>query len=152
MRLIAILLLLVTTGCSDRTPYVYNKVLKESRTVQVASDAKKTVFISRVISMKDGLESTSGVALPAGNYAVEAEDSNYWYLHAPAPLQLLDCKDGMMGNARKISGGIMIGKGTNSGAAIAVYTDGATAATKTMVWQLGTGFLSLKDKEWKQSF
>ena len=150
MRLIALFTVLALTGCSDQSAYTYNKMMNESRIVQVATDVKKNVIVTKVISLMDGLHPTGAVTMHAGTFTLEAEDSEYWYLRSPTPLSFLECKEEKMCNERKLPGGIMIGKSQTGATAVGIYTDGANS-TKVMAWKLGPGFIDLQGKDWKQN-
>ena len=94
---------------------------------------------------------THGLRFPAGRYALEAEDAEFWYLRSTDPLEFRVFKDGAAVDERRIPGGIMIPKQLNLQLAGAAYIDGEGTA-KVMVWRLGGEFLRQEGRYWTKSF
>jgi hypothetical protein len=124
--------------------------MNESRAVQAATDVKKTVTVSEGMVFYDSLLATHGLRFPAGIYALEAEDADYWYLRSPVSLEFRVFKDGKVVDERTIPGGIMIAKHFSMVPG-GGYIDGE-GSTKIMVWKLGSEFLSIKGNYWTKNF
>ena len=74
-----------------------------------------------------------GLCLPKGTYALEAEDSEYWYMRATAPLEYRHYKNNRMDDCSNLPGGIMYSK--NGSTWPAAYIDGEGDA-KLVIKQL----------------
>ncbi len=126
----------------------------ETKVVRSIADDKKTLTVKEGMVFYDGAVAPShGIRFPPGVYALEAEDASYWYLRAPAPLELRDFKSGQIITSREVSGGIMVGKSfmKTIGLPAAGYTDG-DAGSKTLIWRLGGEFIRLQGSEWSRTF
>jgi hypothetical protein len=151
MRIPTIYFMLATVTFAAGQTFVYNTLTNENHPVQVAVDAKKTFTITRAIALMDGLPPTAGLILPKGIYALEAEDSEYWYLRSPAPLKFRESKDGIMVGGRTASGGIVIRKRKHSDAPFGAYVDGE-GQSKVLVWKFGKGFPDSSTHDWTKDF
>ena len=138
--------MMLLVGC---VPLQVNPVT-ESRSVQAATDVKKTFTVAEGMVFYDASPATHGLRFPPGIYTVEAEDADYWYLRSPAPLEFHVMKDGRTVDEREIPGGIMIAKHFNMVPA-GGYIDGEGSA-KMMVWKCGGEFLRQEGKYWTKNF
>jgi hypothetical protein len=97
----------------------------------------------------DAKPATRGIKLPAGHYVSEAEDLEYWYFRAPAPVEMKTFQNGRISSVRSELGGVMIAKGWSLLPA-AVYIQSSSESMKMGVWKLGKEWLRLEGSEWKK--
>jgi hypothetical protein len=141
-------------SCSVLPPF--DPMTAESFTVQPATDATKTLTVKGDMVFYSDPSQAHGIRFPPGTYALEAEDSDYWYFRSPSPLEFRDSKNGAVTSARGVPGGIMLPrsftKSLQNLVAAAGYTDGGSPTTRNMVWKLGVEFRHLEGTEWTMSF
>ena len=141
-------------SCSVLPPF--DPMTAENFTVQAATDATKTLTVKEGMVFYSDPSQAHGIRFPPGTYALEAEDSDYWYFRSPSPLEFRDSKNGAVTSARAVPGGIMIPrsftKTLQNLVAGAGYTDGGSPTTRNMVWKLGVEFRRLEGTEWTKSF
>jgi hypothetical protein len=93
------------------------------------------------------------VDLPVGDYKLEAQDANFYYFHANAPLAVKVSQNGKIITKRKVTGGLMVTKHASSfGHEANVYVDGTAFEEKIMILRLGRNFRRSKDILWTASF
>jgi len=92
-----------------------------------------------------------GVRFPGGVYVLEAEDADYWYFRAPAPIEFRILRGGQPVDGRDIPGGIMLSKSFSMVPA-AGYVESVDDAHRTMAWRLGGEFMRVKGRSWKVFF
>jgi hypothetical protein len=127
-------------------------VIAEDRQVTAVVDPSKTVTVLEpmVWTNKPLASATKGVRLPAGTYALQAEDAGYPYFEAPGPIEVRVLKDGQPVDGRDFPGGLALAKGFNIVPA-ATYVD-ATEGTKTLIFKHGREFLEMRGSTWTKSF
>jgi hypothetical protein len=128
-----------------------NPLVNEPRTVRLEQDSSKTLTVGEEMVWDDKALASRELRFPTGNYALEAEDADYWYMRSPAPLTLLEFKKGVQTESRHLRGGIAIGKYTTRSVPAAGYIDGQESS-RILIWKLGKGFLSREGKDWRKSF
>jgi hypothetical protein len=128
-----------------------NPSINEARSVRLEQDPSKTLTVVQEMVWGDKSHPTREIRFPAGTYALEAEDADYWYMRSPAPLNLRGFKKGVQTENRNIRGGIAIGKYTTRSVPAAGYIDGQESS-RILIWKLGKDFLSREGKDWRKSF
>jgi len=128
-----------------------NPSVNEPRSVHLEQDPSKTLTIVQEMVFGDKSHATREIRFPAGTYALEAEDADYWYMRSPVPLNLRGFNKGVQIESRNIRGGIAIGKYTTRSVPAAGYIDGQESS-RILIWKLGKDFLSREGKEWRKSF
>ena len=128
-----------------------NPSVNEPRSVHLEQDPSKTLTVVQEMVFGDKSHATREIRFPAGTYALEAEDADYWYMRSPVPLNLRGFNKGVQIESRNIRGGIAIGKYTTRSVPAAGYIDGQESS-RILIWKLGKDFLSREGKEWRKSF
>lgn len=128
-----------------------NPSVNEPRNVHLEQDPSKTLTVVQEMVWDDKSHATREIRFPAGTYALEAEDADYWYMRSPVPLNLRGFKKGVQTESRNIRGGIAIGKYTTRSVPAAGYIDGQESS-RILIWKLGKDFLSREGKDWRKSF
>jgi hypothetical protein len=128
-----------------------NPSINEPRSVHLEQDPSKTLTVVQEMVWGDKSHAAREIRFPAGIYALEAEDADYWYMRSPAPLNLRGFKNGTQTESRNIRGGIAIGKYTTRSVPAAAYIDGQESS-RILIWKLGKDFLSREGKDWRKSF
>lgn len=128
-----------------------NPLVNERRNVHLEPDRSKTLTVTHEMVWYDKSPPVHGLRFPAGIYALEAEDEDYWYMRSSTPLELREFRKGGKADSRDLAGGIMIGKYLFRAVPAAGYIDG-DGSTRIMIWKLGSEFLSLEGKDWRKSF
>lgn len=142
----------LVTGCGVLPP-IASPIASETRLVTVASDSTKTFTVKDGMVFYDGLAASHGIRFPPGTYALEAEDASYWYLRAPAPLEMRTFESGHLAESHTAPGGIMLWKSLSKTVTLpaAGYVD-AEGGNKLLVWKLGGEFMRLQGRPWSKSF
>ena len=128
-----------------------NPAVNEPRSVHLEQDPSKTLTVVQEMVFGDKSHATREIRFPAGTYALEAEDADYWYMRSPVPLNLRGFNKGVQIESRNIRGGIAIGKYTTRSVPAAGYIDGQESS-RILIWKLGKDFLSREGKDWRKSF
>jgi len=128
-----------------------NPLVNEPRSVRLEQDPSKTLTVVRELLWDDKSHATREIRFPAGSYALEGEDAEYWYMRSPAPLNLRDFKKGVQTESHNIRGGIALGKYTTRSVPAAGYID-SQESSRILIWKLGKEFLSREGKDWHKSF
>jgi hypothetical protein len=128
-----------------------NPLVNEPRTVHLEQDPSKRLIITNELVWHDKSHAAHELRFPAGTYLLEAEDVDYWYMRAPAPLTMKEFKKGIQIESRSIRGGIAIGKYTTRSVPAAGYIDGQESS-RILIWKLGKDFLSREGRDWKKTF
>lgn len=128
-----------------------NPSVNEPRSVHLEQDPSKTLTVMQEMVFGDKSHATREIRFPAGTYALEAEDADYWYMRSPVTLNLRGFKKGVQTESRNIRGGIAIGKYTTRSVPAAGYIDGQESS-RILIWKLGKDFLSREGKDWRKSF
>jgi hypothetical protein len=128
-----------------------NPVVNEPRTVHFDKDPAKTLTVLHDMVWSDKSHAAHQITFPAGIYALEAEDGDYWYMRGSVPLRYVEFKKGAPAQSRSLRGGIAIGKYTTRSVPAAGYIDGQES-TRILVWKLGKDFLSREGRDWRRSF
>ncbi len=136
------------SGCAGIQP---SPLVNERRSVHMEQDQSKTVIVLHEMVFYDASPPAHALRLPAGTYALEAQDGEYWYMRCGAALGLEAFRKGGRVDDRSIPGGIMIGKYSFRAVPAGGYIDGDGPA-KILVWKLGGDFMSREGKDWKKSF
>lgn len=151
MRPTALLLLSAAALVSACGTLSLSPIANDPRTVQVASDPKKTVSVPEGMIWYDSPAPTRGLRFPPGRYTIEAEDADYWYFRSAAPLEFRSFQNGKVTEERSTPGGLMLGKNAMSMVPGGGYIDGM-GSEKVMIWKLGRDFLRREGREWKKNF
>ena len=148
---VAVLLTLTTGACA--APRL-EPVINEEHLVTPISDPAKivTVLEPMVWTNAPADEATKGIRLPAGTYVLEAEDAEYLYFKAPAPIGVKAVQAGEPPDQREIPGGLAIAKAFNLVPAATYVVVGPTLETRTLIFKHGAEFLEVRDKQWTRSF
>ncbi len=128
-----------------------NPLVSETRNVRFEQDSSKTLTVVAELVFGDKSHATRQIRFPAGTYTLEAEDADYRYMRAPAPLNLREFKKGVQTESHNLRGGIAIGKYTTRSVPAAGYIDGQESS-RILIWKLGKEFLSRDGKDWRKSF
>ena len=128
-----------------------NPSVNEPRSVHLEQDPSKTLTVVQEMVFGDKSHATREIRFPAGTYALEAEDADYWYMRSPVPLNLRGFNKGVQIESRNIRGGIAIGKYTTRSVPAAAYIDGQESS-RILIWKLGKDFMSREGKDWRKSF
>jgi len=149
-RLVLLGAAIASTGCAAVR---FDPLMAEDRTVTAITDESKTVVISEPMVWTNApmASATKGVRLPAGTYKLEAEDANYLYFRAPAPIEVRTLADGVPVDGRDIPGGLALAKAAVNMVPAVTYID-AGPGTKTQIFKLGREFLQIRGSGWSKSF
>ena len=98
----------------------------------------------------DKSPATREIRFPTGTYALEAEDTDYWYMRSPAPLNLREFKKGVQTGSQQYSGRDRPRQIHDTVVPAAGYIDGQES-TRILIWKLGKDFLSREGKGWRKS-
>jgi hypothetical protein len=128
-----------------------NPVVNEPRVVHFDKDPSKTLTMLHDVVLSDKPRAAHQITFPAGAYALEAEDGDYWYMRSAVPLRYLEIKKGAPAETRSLRGGVAIGKYTTRSVPAAGYIDGQES-TRILIWKLGKDFLSREGTDWRRSF
>jgi hypothetical protein len=128
-----------------------NPIVNEHRTVRFEQDPTKTVTVVHDLVWEDKSHATEEVRLPAGVYALEGEDGEYWYMRSSVALELREFKSGGKVESRNLRGGLAVGKYSFRAVPGAVYIDGE-GTSRVIIWKLGKNFLSREGGDWRRSF
>ena len=128
-----------------------NPIVNEHRTVRYEQDPSKTVTVIHDLVWEDKSHATEEVRLPAGIYALEGEDGEYWYMRSSVALELREFKSGGKVETRNLRGGLAVAKYSFRAAPGAVYIDGEDTS-RVIIWKLGKNFLSREGEDWRRSF
>ena len=123
----------------------------ESRTVASTSNLSKTVAVPDGMVWYTSQTKSAGLRFPPGAYALEAEDTDYWYFRSATPLEFRSFSGGQTTDSHTSPGGLALGKRSLRLVPAAGYIDGGDS-TKVLVWKLGGDFLSMEGKQWRKSF
>ena len=151
MRHLTALLIVVSTGLCACGGIELNPFVNEHRTVRFERDPSKTLTVTHDLLWDDKSRPTHELKMPAGIYALEAEDEEYWYMRSSAPLELRDFKKDSKPESRSLRGGLAIGKYSFRSVPGAAYIDGE-GMSRVIIWKLGKDFLSGEGKDWRKSF
>lgn len=124
----------------------------EQRKVASVTDESKTVTLSEPIVWLNApaYRASKGIRLPQGQYRLEAEDEDYLYFRAPAPIEMRLLQHGRPVEGPDVAGGLALGKAVLP-ISPAAYID-VDADHKMLVMKLGYDFARMRGKQWKQSF
>ena len=128
-----------------------NPIVNEHRAVHLERDPTKTVTVTHDLVWQDKPHATEELRLPAGIYALEGEDREYWYMRSSVALELREFKNGGKMDSRNLHGGLAVGKYSFRSAPGAVYIDGE-GTSRVIIWKLGKNFLSREGEDWRKSF
>ena len=150
MRHIVTLLAVFTAlnGCGGLE---LNPIVNEHRTVRFERDPSKTVTVIHDLVWKDKSHATEELRLPAGTYALEGEDDDYWYMRSSVPLELREFKSDGKTESHNLHGGLAVGKYSFRPVPGAGYIDGE-GTSRVIIWKLGKNFLSGEGQDWRKSF
>ena len=146
-----VLLLTVSTALGACGGLELNPIVNEHRTVRFEQDPSKTVTVIPGLVWEDKSHATEELRLPAGIYALEGEDGDYWYMRSSVALELREFKEGGKVESHNLRGGLAVGKYSFRPAPGAVYIDGE-GTSRVIIWKLGKNFLSREGKDWRKSF
>lgn len=141
-------LILILPGCGGLE---LNPLINERRVVRAEPDRARTLSVDHELVLDDKRHPTHELRLPAGIYAFEGEDEEYWYMRSSGPLPMIDFHRGGETDQHSLRGGIALGKYATRSVPAAVYIDGEGTA-KVLIWKLGKDFMSGEGREWRKSF
>jgi hypothetical protein len=128
-----------------------NPLVNERRSVRLEQDPSKTLTVVHDLVWDDNSHATHELRLPAGIYALEGEDGDYWYMRSSLPLELREFKQDGRQESRNLRGGLAVGKYSFRAVPAAAYIDGE-GASRVIIWKLGKDFLGREGKDWRKSF
>jgi hypothetical protein len=144
-------LLVVATVLSACGGIELNPFVNERRAVRPEQDPSKTLTVVHDLVFDDKSHASHELHLPAGAYALEAEDEDYWYFRSSVPLELREFKKDAKPESRSLRGGLALGKYSFRAVPAAAYIDGE-GANRVIIWQLGKSFLKGEGRDWRKSF
>jgi hypothetical protein len=147
-RALAASLVLLISGCGGLE---LNPLTNEHRLIRAEADRSRTLTITHDLILDDKRRPTHELHLPAGTYAFEGEDDEYWYLRSGAALAMVDLHRDGPADRHAFRGGIALGKYATRSVPAAVYIDGE-GATKVVIWKLGKEFMGGEGRDWRKSF
>jgi hypothetical protein len=142
------LILMAQQGCGGLE---LNPLVSERRLPRAELDHSKSLSISHELVLDDKRRPAHELRLPAGIYALEGEDEEYWYFRAASPLQMVDFRRGIQTDRHTLHGGVALGKYPTRSVPAGVYIDGEGAA-KLLIWKLGGDFMRGEGRDWRKSF
>jgi hypothetical protein len=128
-----------------------NPLTNERRMIRVEQDRDRTLTVSHELVLDDKRRPVHELRLPAGTYAFEGEDDDYWYLRSSSALGMVDYHRGGQTDRHGFRGGIALGKYSTRSVPAAAYIDGE-GAIKVLIWKLGKEFMGGEDRDWRKSF
>jgi hypothetical protein len=128
-----------------------NPLVNEPRTVRFEQDPSKTVSVVHDLVWDDKSHATRELRLPAGVYALEGEDDDYWYMRSSVPLEVREFRQDRKQETRSLRGGLAVGKYSFRSVPGAAYIDGE-GTSRVIIWKLGKDFLGREGKDWRKSF
>ena len=146
-----VLLLALSTALGGCGGLELDPIVNEHRTVRFEQDPSKTLTVVHDLVWQDKSHATEELRLPAGIYALEGEDDDYWYMRSSVPLVLREFKKGGKVESRNLRGGLAVGKYSFRAAPGAAYIDGE-GMSRVIIWKLGKNFLSREGEDWRKSF
>ena len=153
-------LLVSTVGCVQMRGIGGGGVLAIDRQVTPITGEKTVTFIEPVVRGDGGLGETKTIIFPAGIYTLEAEDSDYFYFRAPAPLEYRVIEGAKLENGnltgkvtdgRAMPGGLALVKSLWRGQPAKAYLS-VSATNKTWTMGFGLDFMSLEPEKWKRNY
>jgi hypothetical protein len=128
-----------------------NPLINEHRVIRAQTDRARMVVVTHELVLDDKRRPAHELHLPAGVYALEGEDEEYWYLRSGSALTLLDLHRGGQTERHNLRGGVALGKYSTRSVPAAVYID-AQGTDKVLVWKLGQDFMGGEGRDWRRSF
>ncbi|WP_137671914.1 hypothetical protein [Agarivorans sp. Toyoura001] len=120
----------------------------EERLVSVIEMPTRSLsFTDAVVWLDNAQQGKRGVRFLQGEYALEAEDDDYWYFHAPSVIEMGVLEGGNVVAGKRMAGGLMLAKSPQATVAAGAYLD-SEAERKIMVLKIGRDFLDLKGNKW----
>jgi len=149
---VAIVMLAASIACLSACGGLrLNPVTNERRNVHLEQDPSRTLTVMSDMLWRDGSSPAHELRLPAGVYALEAQDDEYWYLRSSSTLEYKTIPKHGKVDDRNFQGGIMIGKYLFRAVPAGGYIDGE-GSTRILIWKLGSEFISRQGKDWRKSF
>lgn len=146
-----ILLLAVSVALGGCGGLELNPLVNEPRTLHFERDPSKTVTVVHDLVWNDKSHAAHELRLPAGIYALEGQDDDYWYMRSSLPLEVREFKQDGKQESRSLRGGLAVGKYSFRPVPAAAYIDGE-GTSRVIIWKLGKDFLSREGKDWRKSF
>jgi hypothetical protein len=128
-----------------------NPLVSERRTLHLEQDPSKTLTVVHDLVWDDKSHATHELRMPAGVYALEGEDDDYWYMRSSVPLEMREFKQDGKQQSRNLRGGLAVGKYSFRSVPGAGYIDGE-GTSRVIIWKLGKDFLGREGKDWRKSF
>jgi hypothetical protein len=125
-----------------------NPLINEHRVIRAQTDRERSLVVTHELVLDDKHHAAHELHLPAGAYALEGEDEDYWYLRSSGALTMIDFH---RAGRHSLRGGIALGKYSTRSVPAAVYIDGEGTA-KVLVWKLGKDFMGGEGRDWRRSF
>ena len=128
-------------------------VTDEEFDVTPVSDPSRTVtFLEPMVwSNAPQYRATKGVRLLNGTYVLEAENDDFLYFRAPAPVEMRVLEKGVPVDGRDFEGGLALSKAFVAMAPAAAYVS-ISERRKMHVMRMGNDFLQLEGRVWEKSF
>ena len=152
-----IALVLVLSGCAAGDAFAMRPRANEVRTVvPITDDGKTLTILNGMVYYDRPIRYQHGIRFPTGRYTLEAQDSSYWYLRAPTPIEFRDFERGRQDEkpttSRSSPGGIALAKSAlNLSIPAGAYVDG-DQGTRVIVWILGGDFILREGHDWSKTF
>src|SRR5271154_4669586 len=89
-----VLLLAVSAALAACGGLELNPIVNQHRTLRYEQDPSNPVAVIQVLVGENKSHATGELRLPAGIYALEGEDGEYWYMRSSVALELREFKNG----------------------------------------------------------
>ena len=146
-----VIVLSASIACAACASLQLTPLTNVPRDVHLEHDPSKTITVSHDMVFYDASPPTQGLRFPAGTYALEGQDGEYWYMRSSGPLGMQDFRRGGETDKHSLHGGIALGKYSTRSVPAAVYIDGEGTA-KVLIWKLGKDFMGGEGRVWRKSF
>jgi hypothetical protein len=148
--LLAVLLFSGSVSCAAIN---LDPVTDDEVDVTPVSDPSRTVTFLQPMVWSNAPQdrATKGVRLLNGTYVLEAENEDFLYVRAPAPVEMRVLEKGVPVDGRDFEGGLALSKAFVAMAPAAAYVS-ISEHRKMHVMKMGTDFLQLEGRVWERSF
>ncbi len=128
-------------------------IVAEERSVVATTDPARILTLKEPGVWLNGPTSTAtkGIRLPAGQYILEAEDGDFLYFRAPAPIGMRRLQRGQTLDGPDMPGGLALHKKIPLFPAAATYVD-VSPGRKMLVFEHGSEFLRERGTLWETTF
>jgi len=141
------LLGLLISGCASSEQW-----LEEHKQVTTSSSEDLFMLVRvPLVYNDDDFDPSVGVSFFPGRFVLEAEDEDYWYFHAPQPLNVLTYSFGKITGGVRFIGGIVLSKSGSNAKPSFVYVNGENENDKVVLWKLSRKFMMDRGNKWSLS-